>query len=239
MLAGGMFSRVLNSQAAQRAAALVLSYYLRFALKTTRWTLDGEANLAPFVQDTPVVAAFWHECLPLMPAMCMIVLRQNPGRAMRVLVSRHRDGRFIGAILGHFGVQAVYGSAARVAGKSVKDRAKNRGGAASLRSLLATLAEAGAVVITPDGPRGPARVAAPGVAQLAAVGGAPVLPMAARTSRRIRLNSWDRMIVPLPWGRGILVCLPAMRVADGDAASVTLIAAALSQAADRAEMLCP
>jgi lysophospholipid acyltransferase (LPLAT)-like uncharacterized protein len=129
----------------------------------------------------------------------------------------------------------VYGSAARVAGKSPKQR----GGAASLRSLLATLASTGAVVITPDGPRGPARVAAPGVAQLAAVSGAPVLPLAARTRHHIRLRSWDRMIVPLPWGRGVLVCLPAMRVPDDGAESVAAIAAALSQAADRAEMMCP
>jgi lysophospholipid acyltransferase (LPLAT)-like uncharacterized protein len=229
-----MFSRALNSQAAQRAAALLLSYYVRLALRTTRWMLDGEANLAPFVHDTPVVAAFWHECLPLMPAMCLRVLRQNPGRTVRVLVSRHRDGRFIGAMLGHFGIQAVHGSAARVVGKSAKDR----GGAASLRSLLATLSASGVVVITPDGPRGPPRVAAAGVAQLAAVSGAPVLPMAARVRRAIRLNSWDRMMVPLPWGRGVLVCLPAMQVRSHDAASLAAIEAALTQAADHAERLC-
>jgi lysophospholipid acyltransferase (LPLAT)-like uncharacterized protein len=77
------------------------------------------------------------------------------------------------------------------------------------------------------------------VAQLAAVSGAPVLPLAARTRHHIRLRSWDRMIVPLPWGRGVLVCLPAMRVPDDGAESVAAIAAALSQAADRAEMMCP
>jgi lysophospholipid acyltransferase (LPLAT)-like uncharacterized protein len=229
-----MFTRVLNSQAAQRAAAFLLGCYLRFALSTTRWTLEGEAHLAPFVEGGAVVVAFWHECLPLMPAMWLHVWRQNRRRTARVLVSRHRDGRFIGAILQHFHATPVYGSAARVSGK----RAKERGGATSLRALLTALEAAEAVVITPDGPRGPPRVAAPGVAQLAAVSGAPVLPAAARMRHRIRLRSWDHMILPLPLGRGVLVCLPPIKVTDESEASLGRVAAALTEAAARADQLC-
>ena len=40
------------------------------------------------------------------------------------------------------------------------------------------------------------------MAQLAAASGAQVLPCAARVSRGVQLRSWDRMIVPLPFGRG-------------------------------------
>jgi hypothetical protein len=230
-----MFTRVLNSQAAQRAAAALLGFYLRVALATTRWTLEGEAHLAPFVPGGAVVVAFWHECLPLMPAMWLHVWRQNRSRTARVLVSRHRDGRFIGAILRYFHATPVYGSAARASGK----RTKQRGGAASLRALLTALDGGEAVVITPDGPRGPARVAAAGVAQLASISGAPVLPAAARLRHRILLRSWDRMILPLPLGRGVLVCLPPMRVADDSEASLSMIAVALTAAADRATLLCP
>jgi len=230
-----MFTRVLNSQAAQRAAAALLGFYLRVALATTSWTLEGEAHLAPFVSGGAVVVAFWHECLPLMPAMWLQVWRQNRGRTARVLVSRHRDGRFIGAILRHFHVTPVYGSAARVSGKPSKER----GGATSLRALLTALEAGEAVVITPDGPRGPARAAAPGVAQLASVSGAPVLPAAARVRHRILLRSWDRMILPLPCGRGVLVCLPPMSVADDSESSLACIAAAITAAADRAKLLCP
>ncbi|MEJ0049385.1 MAG: hypothetical protein WDN04_27210 [Rhodospirillales bacterium] len=28
--------------------------------------------------------------------------------------------------------------------------------------------------------------------------------------RRYTLNSWDRMMLPLPFGRGVLVCLPPL-----------------------------
>jgi len=232
--ASAVFVRGLNGEAAQRAAAWLLGAYLRFALTTTRWTLDGADNLAPFESDGAVVAAFWHECLPLMPALWMHVRRRNPHRHGSVLVSRHRDGRFIGAIMRQFGVQAVFGSAAHVEGKPPKER----GGAAGLRALRAVLAADQAVIMTPDGPRGPPRQAAPGVAHLAAASGAPVLPTAARLRHYIRVNSWDRMIVPLPFGRGVLVCLPPMTVQDSEPATLAAIGAALTAAADRAESLC-
>jgi hypothetical protein len=108
-----------------------------------------------------------------------------------------------------------------------------------MRAALPLLARGEHLVITPDGPRGPRRVAAPGVAQVAALSGAPVLPCAAQTSRRRVLRSWDRMVVPLPFGRGVLVCLPAISVPrDGWQDALPEIAAALTAAADRADRLC-
>lgn len=95
------------------------------------------------------------------------------------------------------------------------------------------------VAITPDGPRGPRRVAAPGVARLAALSGALVLPFAAQTSRRRVLRTWDRMVLPLPFGRGAVVCLPAITVPqEGWEASVPVITEALNAAAARADELC-
>jgi hypothetical protein len=76
------------------------------------------------------------------------------------------------------------------------------------------------------------------VAQLAAVSGVPVLPCAAQTSRRIVAPTWDRMIVPLPFGRGTIVCGAPISVArDGAEAALPVIAQALTAAADRADRL--
>jgi lysophospholipid acyltransferase (LPLAT)-like uncharacterized protein len=94
-------------------------------------------------------------------------------------------------------------------------------------------------VITPDGPRGPLRQAAGGVTQLAALSGAPLLPAAARVRFCVRLRSWDRMILPLPFGRGAIVCLPPILVdRHGAEAALAGFEAALSAAAGRAEALC-
>jgi lysophospholipid acyltransferase (LPLAT)-like uncharacterized protein len=224
---------MLKSLALRRCAVFLLGRTLDFALHTMRWTIEGEEHLAPFVADVPVVAAFWHQRLALMPALWRRVHRANAGREGAVLVSRNRDGRLIGDILAHFHVTAVHGSSAK------PGKAAGKGGAAAALQLQAVLARGGAVVITPDGPRGPARTAAPGVAHLAALSGAPVLPAAAQCRPRVTLNSWDGMVLPIPFGRGVLVCLPPIVVAqDAAEASLPAIAAALDAAAARADALC-
>ena len=230
-----LIKRLLRHPRTLALGAQTLGSYLRFALRTTRWTLKG-VELGQFMHGTPAVFAFWHECLPLMPALWTQALRERAaaqGRRgrMHVLVSRHQDGRLIGDMMRGFGLDLVHGSTSKGAAQ--------KGGASGLRALLAVLAAGDQVVITPDGPRGPRRQVARGVAQLAALAGVPVLPCAARSTRRRVLPTWDRMILPLPFGRGVLVCGAPIHVPrDRWAESLPEIAAALSQAAAEAEALC-
>jgi len=231
-----MSSRLLKSQALQNAGARLLSLYLDLALRSTRWRFEGQAHLAPFLPGGAVIVASWHERLPLVPAMWVDARRVYPDRPVAALASRHRDGRFLGAVLGRFGVRIVHGSTGQ---PKAGTRKRDRGGAAGMRALMAALKDGAAVVITPDGPRGPRRVAAPGVAQLAAVAQAPVLAASGQVRWRITLSSWDRMVVPLPFGRGVLVCEAPILVPLGEAAEfLPRIEAALTLAADRADMLC-
>jgi lysophospholipid acyltransferase (LPLAT)-like uncharacterized protein len=233
-----MFHRLLNSQAVLRTGQAVLGTYLAFALRSTRWEIEGDAYLDPFRAEVPVIVAFWHECLPLMPAGWAELRRGNPNRRAAALISRHRDGRFIAAIMTRFSVSTVHGSSAKPGGRN--KGARDKGGAAALRAMHARLAAGDAVIVTPDGPRGPARVAAPGTVQLAALSGAPILPSAARLRRQVRLGTWDRMILPLPFGRGAIVCAPPLRVArhDDRRAAEAALTTALTVAAQRAEALC-
>jgi lysophospholipid acyltransferase (LPLAT)-like uncharacterized protein len=222
--------RLLQHPIAQNALAWVLGLYLAFALRTTRWSLDGMEHMTPHAAGAPVVVAFWHERLPMMP-MLWLKARQTPeGRRANnrahVLVSQHRDGRFIGAVVRRFALNVVLGSS-------------TRGGAKSLRLLLSLLAGGDHIAITPDGPRGPRRVAVAGVAQLAALSGVPILPCAAQTTRRWVLRTWDRMVVPRPFGRGVVVCLPTIAVArDAWQDALPAIGTALTMAVERADRLC-
>ena len=221
-----MGKRFWQHPSVQKAAIWLLRAYLAFALKTTRWRLVGEASTTTILAGAPVIAAFWHEVLPLMPA-----LRWRSAGRLKVLISRHRDGQIIANVVRGLGIEVVHGSNAR--------GAKSRGGAAGLRRLLALLAAGEQVVITPDGPRGPRRRAAPGVAQLAALSGVPIMPCAAMTRPRITLPSWDRMVLPLPFGRGVIVCAETIRVArDGAEAALPAIEAALTAAAEAARRAC-
>ena len=57
------------------------------------------------------------------------------------------------------------------------------------------------MIIVPDGPRGPDREFKPGAVRLAAETGAVLVPFAFTATRRRILRSWDRFLLPLPFGR--------------------------------------
>lgn len=226
----GPIKRILRHRLTQAAAARLLGLYLAFVFRTTRWRIEGEAHFAPHRDGRPAVAAFWHERLPMMVMLWRFARRSAAGRragtGMHILVSAHRDGQLVGGALRRFGVGVVLGSS-------------TRGGAASVRRIVRLVGAGNHLAITPDGPRGPRRVAAPGVAQIAALTGAPVLPCAAQTTRRIVLNSWDRMVIPRPFGRGVIVCGPAIAVPrQGWEAMLPAIAAAIDAATEAADRLC-
>jgi hypothetical protein len=222
-----MAKRLIRHPATQAALAWLVALYLRLVWATTRWTLVGEEHARGFA-DRPMILAFWHERLPLAALGWRLLARRVPqrgGRRAQVLISRHRDGRLIAAAVRPFGIDVVHGSS-------------SQGGAGALRGLARILAGGGVAVITPDGPRGPARRAAPGVAQLAALTGAPVLPCAVASSRVRLAGSWDRMRFPLPFGRGVAVMGAPVAVAREDAAAgLAVIAAALDEACARADAM--
>ena len=74
-------------------------------------------------------------------------------------------------------------------------------GKEAVKGILKLLEAGDNISITPDGPRGPVHVAAKGVAGIARFSGKPVLPVTFNASRVKRLNSWDRFMLALPFGR--------------------------------------
>ena len=225
-----MLKRFFRHPRTLAAIAWLIGAYLAFVFRTTRWKFVGEEHLTPEVLGAPVIITFWHERLALMP-MLWISWRRMPGYtgkpdAIRVLVSQHRDGQLIGAIIRRFDLDVTLGST-------------SRGGPAALRTLARQLREGDHVAITPDGPRGPVRQAAPGVAQLAALAGAPIVPSAAQSTRHRRLRTWDRMVMPLPFGRGVMVNGPPIRVPRaGWEDHLPAIEAALNAVGEQADAAC-
>lgn len=214
--------RILQLPGIQPALAAAAAGYLKFVANTTRWQVEGAEGIAAFAGTAPCIVAFWHETLPAMPVIWLRRRAINAAKPAVVLASRHRDGRLIGLGVARFGIGLAAGSS-------------SRGGAAGLRALINALQSGADVGITPDGPRGPRRRAAPGVAQLAAITGAKVLACAASTGWAIQFNSWDRMRFPLPFGAGRLVCAPLISVERDDwQTGLAMIEAALTQVTDLA-----
>ncbi|MDE1896932.1 MAG: DUF374 domain-containing protein [Rhodospirillales bacterium] len=217
-------SSFLKSPAFQAFLARLLAGYLRWVLRLQfGLRVVGRDNLAILAEDKPVITAFWHETLPAMPVFWREAHKAGMKRPAVVLASRHRDGQLIGNIAREFGVGLVSGSS-------------SKGGAAGLHELVRLMNSGTNVGLTPDGPRGPARRAAAGVAALAGLTGAAVLPCAAATSRFITLKkSWDNMRIPLPFGRVVLVCGAPLLVPREDwRAALPMIEAALDDARARA-----
>ena len=105
---------------------------------------------------------------------------------MAALISASHDGGVLARALSYFNVEAVRGSSSR------------RGAQALLE--LNTYAERGyCIAITPDGPRGPAYAIQDGVVALAQLSGLPILPVSSQVRWKLRLRSWDRFQVPLPF----------------------------------------
>lgn len=226
-LAAGPMRKLIRHPVVQAVLARVIGAYLSFALRTTRWRLlGGEDALVEVQAGRPLIIAFWHERLPVLPALFRLAAQREPAAARlvpHVLVSQHRDGRFIGAAVGRFGFRMVYGSS-------------SRGGGQALVEMIRVLRAGNPVAITPDGPRGPRRQAAPGAVQLAARSGAAIAPVAGATTRHRILPSWDRMMLPLPFGRGVIVCGSLVWVArDSGDAAVPALEAALDAACATAD----
>ena len=208
----------------------MIGLYLGFALRCSRWRIEADPatwRLLTGQAGHGAIVVFWHEYLSAVPVLWWRARREQPTRALHALISRHRDGQMIAGIMRRWNIGIVEGSSAK-AGKAEK------GGAAAMRGLLRLLRRGDVVALTPDGPRGPKRAMQPGAAHLAAVSGIAVVPIAARLRPALRLRSWDRMLLPLPFSSGAILCGQPIAIARPEEAEGSLRVAAALRALDRA-----
>lgn len=167
-----------------------------------------------------VVLAMWHE-YNLAASVAAWRLRRAP-RHVSFSTQTFR-GRVMTAMLG-----------ALDAGSVELPAEGERAEATRLARELARLGREGAsLVVAPDGPLGPFRVAKPGAMIVARQAGLPVLPWAVHVSPAIRLNRrWDRHIVPLPFCR--LQVIEGELIAPGPREPIRPLLARLQAELDRA-----
>ena len=188
--------RPLRNPVIQTVLAWLLAAWMRFCFATIRWTYENRGVAEQvWANGGGVLCAFWHSRIGLSPA-CWPLDRAQPAKA---LISLSPDGQFIAKAVARQGFPAVRGSSAN------KDKAEAaKGGTQALRDGLKQL-KIGALAITPDGPRGPARQMAEGLPLMAKLSGAPTLFIGMSCHPAIRLNSWDKAVLPLPFGKGAVV----------------------------------
>jgi len=153
--------------------------------RTLRYEVDDRAGIVGQPVRENYIGALWHNRLLIFP---LALRRFFPNRSGAALISASRDGDLLSDAIHRFKYDVVRGSSSKL-------------GASGLLQLSDVLAGGRDVVITPDGPRGPAYEIGPGLVFLAQKTGAPVLPINMEYSSCWRVKSWDRFIIPKPFSK--------------------------------------
>jgi len=153
-------------------------------LLASTWKFE-EVNDAPWrklrEENRPFILTSWHGHL-----LAQTWLRRKEG--ITTMISEHRDGEIIARLVESWGYRTVRGSTSRGAGRA-------------LLGMVRDLAAGKEFAITPDGPRGPAGTAHPGVLMASQRARAPIVPMRSEVSDAWRMKSWDRFMIPKPFAR--------------------------------------
>ena len=177
-------------RATRQVAGILVAGLLRGLAWTWRIEIEGpdpfestrDSGEVTGPDEEPFVIVAWHR--NLFAALCIF-----RDRGLVIPVSRSRDGDWITSVIGHMG----FGEGPR--GSS------SDGASTLLRSLVRAVRSGQTVGILPDGPRGPAGVAQPGVIALARMTGARLCTAGTSADRAWRFGSWDRPLLPKPFAR--------------------------------------
>jgi lysophospholipid acyltransferase (LPLAT)-like uncharacterized protein len=225
--------QAFKSAAVQGLGCFMVSLGLRLVHLLGRWRVEGdESARALWRARKPFILCFWHNRLLMMP------FAWNPpwgaggknGAPINMLISAHQDGRLIARTVGHFGISTIAGS-------------DNRNTTSAIRAMVRAMERGECIGITPDSPPGPRMRAKDGVAVLARLAGVPVVPVGYSCTHRRVLNTWDRLVVPLPFSGGLFLWGKPIAVpSDADGAALERaraeIEAALTALSDEADRRC-
>lgn len=168
------------------AASVALLF--RLYLGTLRLRVSGEELIEPLLASGQrFIPCVWHQ----RQVVAIAYLRglRHRGVIPGALVSPSKDGELGAALLAKLGVTAVRGSG-------------RRSGAMALRDMYIAIKEGNlSPLIAPDGSTGPPHEFKPGAIMLARLSGSPVVPVSFACRMGIKLPTWDRLLLPVPFSR--------------------------------------
>ena len=207
----------------QKLLGWAMGAYLRAMLHTLRWRHVDRGCVEPaLASGQGLIGLIWHGRIPISLGSAPVWWRKRTA----IIISPSADGEITAHAMGMNGFAAIRGSSAKKG-----DSAKARAVVAAFRESVNWVAGGGALVISPDGPRGPNEIIAEGPVQIAKRTGAPVFLMGAAARPCLRLDkSWDKVMLGLPGGRACMVWVgPLHAPADADDATVAALVADWSQ----------
>jgi lysophospholipid acyltransferase (LPLAT)-like uncharacterized protein len=178
--------KILRSKIVRSALCKLMYYYIKLVLFSSRVKIIyNQFNFEDFKQVQSIYAT-WHGRVLFMPII-------NPSELEScAIVSDHNDGRLIGEVIKQAGVKLIFGSS-------------NRNRIAALKEILGYIAQGYNFLITPDGPRGPARIVNGAIINIASNSGLPIIPASCSCKRARLFNSWDNFMFPYPFNEIAIV----------------------------------
>lgn len=163
----------------------VLGFLIPQVLRALSWTWRvrrlGEEPVVEAQAAGPVVVALLHgEQLPFVAL--------HAGRGWVAITSRSADGELVAGTVRRLGFEVIRGSS-------------RHGGAEALQAAAEAVTGGRSPIFAVDGPRGPRLQVQPGAAVLSARTGRPLVLTGITARPALRLRTWDRFLVPLPFAR--------------------------------------
>ncbi len=157
---------------------------IRLLLATCRLKIEGLDTFISTAKERPCILVLWHSQLAI---IADILARQTPKFIYASFISNSRDGE----PLAQLATSYPNGRVIRVPHNSRHF---------ALKEAIEFLNAPGQIlIITPDGPRGPAEQVKPGVAVAALQSQATIVSFGWKSSKLWRLNTWDKMRFPKPF----------------------------------------
>ena len=178
------------------AGTLIVSLLMRLWFATVRLEVFGEEHEAKYNPplETPGIRAgyaTWHRDMIYLLYYFRRRLWGNKYRPS-VIASRSRDGQWAAELLHRFGIASPRGSS-------------TRHGKEALAEYVELLSTGFNGALTLDAPSGPAQTCKMGALIASARSRSPLIPAGFSAHPTWRLGSWDRILIPKPFSRAVLV----------------------------------
>ena len=163
-------------------APFLLQLLVRFINLTNKKTYHTPIS---FNKNENFIVSMWHGDLLMQPFNYKNFKSEGTVKGM---ISEHRDGEAIRKTVEYLGIGSLSGSS-------------TRGGVKALIGAIKSLKNGIDIAITPDGPKGPIYSIADGVVMIAQKTNKKILPFSCIPSKYWQIKSWDKFIIPKPFGQ--------------------------------------
>jgi|TARA_B100001146_G_C16168233_1_gene428826 lysophospholipid acyltransferase (LPLAT)-like uncharacterized protein len=181
------YKKILRTKLAYSVICWVGAKYIKFVSFTNSWSFINKKYVENlWKKNEAFILCFWHGRLLMMP------LSWNKEKKINVLISTHSDGQLLSKTVKHFNIETITGSS-------------SKGGSEAIRNIIKSLKSGISIGMTPDGPRGPRMKVNSAIIKIASLTGHKIVPLSYSVKKKFFLNSWDKFLVALPFGKGCFV----------------------------------